>query len=240
MISIIIPTLNEESILEETLKNIRMITRFPIELIVSDGKSTDRTIEIAKKYADKVVVHEGEKRQTIGMGRNLGAVSATGKYLLYLDSDVLMLDPNALVEKVLGEFEHDENLVGATVRLQVRKEMATFWDNFFYTIVDRLHYLSNNIFHTGSSSGEFQFIRRMAFDKIGGYDETMACSEDNDMFMRLAKVGRTKIFYDLTIYQTGRRVHKIGWPKMWATWTINMIYLKLFHKAYSKEWTVIR
>ena len=97
MISIIIPTLNEESVLEETLKNIRKIKSTPYELIISDGNSTDRTVEIAQKYTDNIVVYKGEERQTIAGGRNLGAGIAGGSCLVFQDADVVVPDPDVFL-----------------------------------------------------------------------------------------------------------------------------------------------
>ena len=55
MISIIIPTLNEEKIIEATLCTLTSTLTIPHEVIVSDGGSSDRTVELAKKYAGAVV-----------------------------------------------------------------------------------------------------------------------------------------------------------------------------------------
>jgi len=70
MISFIIPTLCEESVIENTLQCINKYSGEK-EIIISDGNSQDKTIEIAKRYTDKIIVYKGEKRQTIGMARNL-------------------------------------------------------------------------------------------------------------------------------------------------------------------------
>ena len=61
-ISIIIPTLNEEKYLERLLSQIdrKLKSRFNIELIISDGGSKDLTIEIANKYADRIISHKVE------------------------------------------------------------------------------------------------------------------------------------------------------------------------------------
>ena len=59
MFSIIIPTLNEEKVIEKTIKqfdNVRDI--YNLEFIVSDSNSCDRTVDISKKNADKVVIHK--------------------------------------------------------------------------------------------------------------------------------------------------------------------------------------
>lgn len=52
LVSVIVPTYNEEKYLEETLLNVRSQTYKNIEIIVSDGCSTDRTTGVAKKHAD--------------------------------------------------------------------------------------------------------------------------------------------------------------------------------------------
>ena len=95
MISIIIPTLNEEKEIEETLKNLEEpLRRGEIEVIISDGGSTDATLEIVKRYTKKIVVHSGAKRQTISHAKNIGAAKAVGEYLLFWMRMCLFLMPH--------------------------------------------------------------------------------------------------------------------------------------------------
>ena len=71
--SIIIPTLNEEKLLPKILNQIKMneiTSRFDAEVIISDGGSTDRTIDIAYSYSNKVIIHKEAERQSIAGGRN--------------------------------------------------------------------------------------------------------------------------------------------------------------------------
>ena len=72
MISFIIPTLNEEKTIENTLRCLDAFSGEK-EIIVSDGGSKDKTIEIASKYTNKIVIHKDSKRQNIAQGRNAGA-----------------------------------------------------------------------------------------------------------------------------------------------------------------------
>jgi len=242
MISIIIPTLNEETILEKTLKNVKQINRFPVEIIVADSRSTDKTVQIAGRYADKVVVYEKPDKPNAAKGRNLGAQNAHGEYLMFVDADVFKFNlvPDDFVTGLVREFEKDEKLLAATVNLLVSPEMERFWDHVILCTVNLLHYLNNNIFHTGSSSGELQFIRRSAFEKLGGYNEILVASEDQDMFIRLAKLGKTKLIRSLSAYHTGRRPHKIGWPKLIYIWMKELAYYKFTKKSAAEEWTPIR
>jgi glycosyltransferase involved in cell wall biosynthesis len=80
MISIIIPTLNEEKVIESTLCTLASTLTLPHEVIVSDGGSSDRTVELAAKCATALVVLSGSGRQTIVQGRNDGAKTARGDF----------------------------------------------------------------------------------------------------------------------------------------------------------------
>src|SRR5260370_24932306 len=85
--SIIVPTFNEERIIANTLGVIRHhLSNIDYELIVTDDGSTDRTCEIAERYADRVVRLTG-KKGTIGANRNRGARVAHGEYLVFVDAD---------------------------------------------------------------------------------------------------------------------------------------------------------
>lgn len=92
MISIVIPTFNEESVIEETL--VRLADRRreeDFELIVSDGQSTDATVMLASRHARVVSSERGRSRQL-----NRGADEARGDVLFFLHADA-ELPPGALI-----------------------------------------------------------------------------------------------------------------------------------------------
>lgn len=240
MLSIIIPTLNEEKILERTLKALRGLDAADYEVIVSDGASTDRTVEIAKQYADKIVVHDGRTRQTIGQGRNAGAAAAKGDILLFIDADVFIPDINDFFVQTLNLFYQNPKLAGLTVFLKVLPEHVTLSDRLFLSLVNRLHQFSNNFLHIGTASGEFMMVRAESFKQIGGFNPKMIMGEDNELFARLSKIGQTRIETGLHVMHTSRRAHRMSWPLLLSLWMINNIYNKLWKKSFSKEWKVIR
>lgn len=240
MISFVVPTLNEERVIEKILINLRQIKSLPFEIIVSDGQSGDRTIEIAKKYTNNIIVYSDAKRQTIGGGKNLGATIAKGEYLVFIDADASIPEPDIFFKKTLELFANDVQLVGLTTNLKVVKERETLSDKFFFTLVNLTHAFNNNVTHKGSASGEFQMIRISAFKKLGGYNENLIVFEDNDMFIRLAKIGRTRMVPELTVFHSGRRAHKIGWTALLYFWMVNALSYKFFKKSSTKEWKPIR
>jgi glycosyltransferase involved in cell wall biosynthesis len=242
MISIIIPTLNEEKVLEQTILSLRKLNVFPYEIIVSDGKSTDKTLDIAKKYADRVVEYKDTARQTIAQGRNLGASVARGDYLVFIDADVVIPDINNFFIKAIGLFEkpRKKKLIGLTVFVKVFPEMRTFSDGLFFDILNFANYFLNNILNKGSAIGEFQMIPTEVFKKVNGYNEKIVVGEDAEMFRRLSHIGQVYTEMSLNVFHTSRRAHNVGWPSLLFFTLKNMIHLKLFKRSSVLEWEPIR
>ncbi len=239
MISFIIPTLNEEKTIEATLKCIAGYSG-EYEIIVSDGKSKDRTIEISRRYTDKVLIYDKPERQTIAMARNAGAAAAKGDILVFMDADVTILDINAFFKKTEAIFHDKPHTVAVTVYYRVLPEFCTFADAFFFKMLGWNFLISNNLFRLGAAAGEFQMIRKEAFNRVGGFNEKFTAAEDMDLFRRLSKIGRTRFEGSLAVYHTGRRAHQVGWPKLLSEWFANTVSVALFKRSASKEWKEIR
>lgn len=238
MISIIIPTLNEEKIIEKTLSQFKDLNVLDFELIVSDGESKDKTVEIAKKYTKNILITK--EKHTIAFARNQGAKTAKGEYLVFLDADVFIKNPNDFFRQALLEFEKDKKLIALTVKLKVLPEFETFWDKFFHFIINFIHWFSCNILNSGNASGEFQMIKKDVFFKIGGYNENLAVAEDAELFLKLSKIGKVKTIWGLTVYHTGRRFHQEGWLKVLYHWLLNFFSVLFFKKSVYKKWKEVR
>lgn len=86
-ISIIIPAYNAEKYIEKCLDSIISQTKKELEIIVVNDGSTDNTESIVKNYKDKRIKYFKNKNQGIGKTRNFGIEKATGKYIMFIDSD---------------------------------------------------------------------------------------------------------------------------------------------------------
>ncbi len=239
MISIVIPTLNEEKVIEKTLTR---LLSYPgeKEIIVSDGGSTDQTVAIAQKLADMVVVHHGTMRQTIAAGRNAGAAIAHGDYVIFLDADVMIPEPSDFFPSLVEIFNKDARLVACTTALKVLPTLETLTDKIILTIMNWSYFILNNIFQIGAASGEVQCIRSEAFRQIGGFNEAIVVAEDQDMFQRLRRVGKTRFEPSLIAYHTGRRMHIVGWYSLFYQYSINHVSVLVRGRSVSKEWKQIR
>ena len=240
MISIVIPTLNEERRIGETLQRLRATLKGDFEIIVSDGGSRDKTARIARTLADKVIVHSGPERQTIAGGRNAGAKVARGEFIAFLDADVVIPNPEILFPGALELFAKKLKLLGICVMLKVYPQEFKFGDGFFSWFVNSTHRFLNNVIRMGSAMGEFQMVRRETFIKVGGYREDLVAGEDNELFWRFNKIGCTRLCSEWTVYHSGRRAHQVGWIPLIYSWLINVGSVYLFKRSVSKEWKEIR
>jgi glycosyltransferase involved in cell wall biosynthesis len=241
MISIIIPTLEEEKMIGRTLSLLKSQLTIPHEIIVSDGGSKDKTVEIATKLADKVVVYEKKSRQTIAQGRNDGAKVAQGDFFVFTDADCVIPEPDAFFRSALSRFQSEPRLVALTSHFRFFPEDETFSDRVVLWSRDFAVGLQNNVFRKGDcAGGEFQMVRKDAFVSIGGYREDLVTLEDRDLFIRLAKIGRTMSDPKLVVFHSGRRAHSVGWPRLIGMFFVNMASFYLRGRLLSKEWKPVR
>lgn len=238
-LSIVIPTLREERFIGRTLENLKSL-EIQHQIIITDGGSTDQTLEIARQYTDNIVVWTHPQRQTFGQAKNAGAAIATGEFLVFIDADVIIPSPQEFFEEILRVFDANKKLVAMTVPLKPYAENHSWVDAFFCAPLNWFYVISNNIFHSGNSSGEFQMIHREAFRRIGGYAEHLAAGEDNEVFRHLAQHGRTMSHWRLCVRHSLRRPHKLGWLRTYGIWLKNGLSVAIRGKAAYKEWSVVR
>jgi glycosyltransferase involved in cell wall biosynthesis len=237
MISIVIPTLQEEKVLAATLSGLKALRAVPHEIIVSDGGSRDQTVEIARRFADQVIEHRDARRQTIAEGRNAGARVAQGEFIVFLDADCTIENPDVFFSLALQHFTADPRLVALTAYLRVLPSEETFADRLIFGLMNFVTRIRNNMWQKGDApGGEFQMVRRSAFASIGGYRGDLVTHEDRDLFARLAKIGRVLTDPKLTVFHTGRRAHNVGWSRLILLFFVNTISYHLRGKVVSKEW----
>ena len=203
MISVIIPALNEEDVIEYCLQSLENQNYKNFEIIVVDGGSKDRTVEIAEKYARVIK----QKSKTIGGARKEGTLAAKGDILAFTDADTIF-DPNWLssIEKSMKKFNAAtgpvyfyENTFNASVLEFWRKSYAPQRLVGFYRII-----------------GSNMAIRKDTYKKIDGHSD-ISLLEDYDMSEKLFKTRGVKCTYNKNqiVYTSARRLEKLL-PYLWV------------------------
>jgi len=213
MLSIIIPTLNEENFLSRLLESIKGQDFTDYEIIVADAGSKDRTIEIAKNYRASVVPGGLPAK-----GRNEGAKITKGDLFLFLDADVVL--PHGFLNKILKEFK-EKNLDVASFGLdpQSKSKGKKFLFNFFYNwpiiIFERII----------SHGSQAILVKKELFKKVKGFDEKIKFAEDHNFVRRVRKIGKFGIIKSAKILSSLRRFEKDGWLKTYFKYIIAEIHM---------------
>ncbi len=239
-ISIIIPSLNEEKLIERLLLQFteEIKNSYNIEITVSDGGSTDSTVEIAKKHADRIILHTQKFPQNISQGRNAGAKNSPGDVLIFLNADTYIKDVHYFFSEVLNELDNQE-LVAVACRIEVFPEELKLSDKLFHGFFNYYVELLNKLI-LGMGRGECQIIRNDIFISSGGYNEALAAGEDFDLYKRLRSYGKIKFRRDLIVYESPRRYRKFGYVRVWWNWTINSVSVLILRKSIATKWEAVR
>ncbi len=169
LVSVIVTTRNSERTLDACLASIRSQLYRPIQLIVVDHESTDKTVQIAREYSQMVDSHGPERSAQ----RNRGAHLAHGDYLLFIDSD-MKLSPGVVTECIAAI---STNGAPAVVIPEI-----SFGEGFLAKCrsLERSCYLGDDTIEGA------RFFTRNAFVMVGGFDETLTGPEDWDLSIRVA------------------------------------------------------
>lgn len=203
LVSVVVPTLNEEDYLPRCLKSIQNQTYQNTEIIVADSNSTDNTVKIAEQFGAKVV----EVPKNISLARNGGAKVANGKFLLFLDADCIL--EQSYIEKMIETISNSKQVVLAHGGNCV-------YDSKFHAWV----WTFNRWFKPYSyTPGRGVCMKKEAFWEVGGYDKELdpmeGKREDLDLGKKILKeFGPFSIRYRPTVLVglSARREKLFGYP----------------------------
>jgi GT2 family glycosyltransferase len=194
------------------------------ELIVVDGNSTDRTRSIAGMHGRVVI----ETKKGIGVARNTGARRAKSDIILFTNADT-RASPDLL--RTYAKLFKDRSIVAATGPL-IPLERTTFFIRFGYWFASVV--LAKFAFSIGkpSISGSNLAVRKSAFEKCGGFDESLSTYEDLDLVLRLKKYGNIAYIDDAYVATSARRIVRWGILRYILFNAANVLRYNLFHASH--------
>ena len=202
-VSVVIPAYNEEKLIERCLKSLvnQTMPRSEYEIIVVDNNSSDKTAEIAKKYADKIIL---EKRKGILYARQAGIVKAKSDIILRTDADGFV--PKNWIKRGFENMNKDPYYVAFSgfyvpdnekIILKSISKFIVNFRRFFSSMGGKTEWL------TGSCSA----ISKKAFIKVGGYDlkADPVIEDQQGIGHRLSKIGKIGFDEKWWAYYSPRR-----------------------------------
>jgi len=203
MLSIIIPTLNEEKNLSFLLPALRKEDAEKMEIVIADAGSTDKTLEIAKNF-NCVVTDGGLPAE----GRNKGALKARGDIFLFLDADLKLSEE--FVKNSFEEFTNKKLDIASFAIFPLKNSiyLNPLTMNLFYNFPQ---ILLSRIFPMGAMG---IMVRKEVFEKVNGFDKTIRLAEDHCFVQDAAKLGKFGVIRSAKIFMPVRRFERDGY---WQT-----------------------
>lgn len=233
ILSIVIPTLNEERYLPLLLGDLAAQTNKSFEVIVVDGNSEDRTVQKAQDFKNELLLRVKKvTRRNLSFQRNTGAHASIGEYVLLLDADT-RLDKN-FVTVLIDHIRTDKALVYLPIILPLSNKLL-------YKLVFRfsnfLVKVSQNWNRPLPTQAAMIFERKF-FVSLGGYrvhdaqDNKRFFPEDHEIIHRVKKAGvKVVIMQDVYVKVSQRRFQKKGEFKTLISYGIYAMYMTLFGRT---------
>ena len=223
-VSVVIPVYNEEVLIVRCLTALLNQTEKPFEIIVVDNNSTDKTVEIAKKFPVNVVV---EKIQGATPARNKGFNLATGDIIARIDADTTV--PKNWIAEIEKHFTDDPNLIALSG--------PTYFDskkfNHLLIFEKPTHVIWKLLFKHDLLYGPNIALKKAAWEKVKGsvcLDDTKV-HEDFDLAIHLGRLNMGKILFDwnFTVQVSERRWRS---PKSYWEYPLRFLTTILRHKKF--------
>jgi glycosyltransferase involved in cell wall biosynthesis len=227
MISIVIPTLNEEKFLPKLLDSLVDQTNKDFETVVVDGSSEDKTVDVARSYQLKlpklsIIV---SKKASLPLQRNLGAKATSGEWLIFIDADSI-LSPY-FIERIY-QYISQKNVSLFTTWFRPDSEKD---GEAMITLLGMMTLQMSIILHRPITPGPLTGVKRSIFDMVGGYDESHAFNEDVDLGIRLHKAHIPLSVITETLYTWSlRRMRNQGTLKVLQQYVISAFPILLFQR----------
>ena len=170
-ISVIIPVYNAQDTINDCLKSIFSQTFKDLEIIAIDDGSTDASLSILKKWADKIKIF---KQANLGApaARNLGFKKSQGEYVIFCDADIIMRQ--TMLQKVYEALEKNKKAAFAYSSFNFGWKTFKLWP-FDLNKLKKMPYIPTT-----------SLIRQSYFP---GFDEKLKKFQDWDLFLTISEQG---------------------------------------------------
>lgn len=247
-VSVIIPTYNRWSILTKSLSLLKNQSLKDFEVIIVD----DASEQAPPKLEPDIRCFRLKKRMGSPAARNLGATRAKGKYLLFLDDDIIL--SRKYIEELFRNIEADENVSAIAGRLIYVKSGVFSAPEKIFSEPVKVAKFSGDI--VGSFDRKTRkiveaptlhvaaMVKKVDFQLIGGFDsKTYAGNyfrEETDLFFRLKRAGKKLLFnpnavaYHVKVGTGGQHFNAIMYE-----YYVFRNHVKFLQKFFGRKWPIM-
>jgi glycosyltransferase involved in cell wall biosynthesis len=192
IVSIIVPTHNSAQTLSKCLQSVKNQTYKSFEVIVVDDFSIDETDRIARNFGVKVI----RRKCNPAEARNIGIAASAGEYMLFLDSDQVLM-PSVIeecVNKCTKENVEMVRLPEVFVGEGFWSVCSAVWKNHY----EKVEHLYGT--HGGLMHGAARFFVKKRIEAVGMFDAVLLWGEDYDVYERLKSINVKETYCTSVLY----------------------------------------
>lgn len=178
LFSIVIANYNYGRFLEAAIQSVLSQSCQDFELIVVDGGSTDNSVEVIKKYADRIAWWVSTRDGGQSDAFNKGFSHAQGKFLTWLNADDILMPGalNAIKDKII-KHPNSKWFVGSSLYVDKQLHITKWFCNHRFSIIRaRYGFLT--------CGGPSSFFAKELLEKVGGIDEKLHFLMDIDLWYK--------------------------------------------------------
>lgn len=203
LISVILPVFNGEKYIRAAIDSVLEQDYRPLELLIVDDGSADRTAEIARRYVTGgIASYHFQDHQSLGAARNVGIQLARGEVIAFIDADDLYLPGKLSKQLALMQSDPGIEIVQARARQFISPELGAAERRGLRIMQEEaISQLPNS-----------SLFRRSVFDRVGPFDATLNVATDMDWMMRALDAATRVAILDELVYL--RRIHTTNWGRV--------------------------
>jgi N-acetylglucosaminyl-diphospho-decaprenol L-rhamnosyltransferase len=238
-LSIIFVNYNGSNLLFECLDSIKKLTiSFAYEVIIVDNNSTDNSIQIIENNFPSAILICNQVNLGFGSANNLATRSSKGRYLLFINTDTVLIENTPKI--LLDYLKQNEDVGVVSPRItfrdgsyqlscgklpnlatelldKIRYRLDQKWHHIFGQLYDKQH---STVQEMGWLTGACLMIRRDVFEQLGGFDESFFMYfEDKDICKRVHEAGWKVVYYPQTSL-----IHLLGGSSSSVQKSVNTYY----------------
>lgn len=232
-VSVLTLVYNRRDDARELLRKLEEQTYPDFETIVIDNGSADGTSEMVRNEFPQARLIRIEQNVGLAKGYNTGLLQARGEYLVLVDSDAILPEPDA-IDQIVGKFAADPRLGIASIPVYSYYTKELMWDNF---PVDMQDGDDERGYCTGGFNGCAVGLRKRALDEAGLFDEDFfiyVCEVDLSIRV-LARGYEVRFFPAIKVEhkvseqrkETAARAYYVTRNTLWYIW------------KYQQPWTAV-
>ncbi len=246
LVSIIVPTLNEENNISRCLSSLEKIEYANKEIIVVDGGSKDRTVEIAKEFGVKIITFNELPENWVGKSYacHLGYKKSRGDILLFTDADTVHT-PNSLTFTISKLLNHNITLL-STIPYQQAERWYEYLSGYYFFLAWLIRGPKINIYNKEKKDffaiGQYMLFQRDKYEQLGGHVAIHEKVVEDFALAKLVKESGHHLYYvdnkkivTCRMYPDGFKSFYEGFRK--SIWT-GMEMVPLYKILISTSWII--